>query len=78
MAVMIEEMGRVDMLAVDARLEVQVLGSSTTRTTSQRNDITSLHTIANLDQILGVVTIIRLKTVGMLDAYQIAIAVVVA
>ena len=74
---MIEETGGVDTLAIDACLEMQVLGGGTARTSCQRNDVTGLHAVTDLDQILGVMTIIRLKTVGMLDTYQIAIAMVV-
>ena len=67
---MVEETGGVDTLTVDACLEMQVLGSGTACATRQCNDVAGLDAVANLDKILGVVTIIRLEAVGMLDAYQ--------
>ena len=76
MGSVVEEAGRVDMFAIDARLEMQMFGCSTPCATSQRNDITGLYMITLLDQVLGVVAIIGLETVGMFDAYQIAIAIV--
>ena len=75
MAVVVEETGGVDALTVDARLEMQVLSSGTACATCQCNDVTGLDAVADLDKILGVVTIIGLEAVGMLDAYQIAIAI---
>lgn len=73
MTVVVEETGGVDTLTIDACLEMQVLSSGTACATCQRNDVTSLDAVADLDKILGVVTIIGLEAVGMLDAYQIAI-----
>ena len=74
----VEETVRIDMLAIDTRLEMQMFSGGTTRTTSQSDDVTSLHMVALFYQILGVVAIIGFKTVGMLDAHQIAIAIVIA
>ena len=76
MAVVVEETGGVDALTVDACLEMQVFGSGTACATRQCNDVAGLDAVANLDKILGVVAIIRLEAVGMLDAYQIAITIV--
>ena len=73
MAVVVEETGGVNTLTVDAGLEMQVLSSGTTCATCQCNDVTSLDVVTNLDQILGIVTIIRFQTVVVFDAYQIAI-----
>ena len=73
MAVVVEETGGVDTLTVDARLEMQVLGGGTARATCQCNDVTGLDVVADLDQVLGIVTIICFEAVVVLDAYQIAI-----
>ena len=55
---------------------MQMFGCRPTCTPRQRNDITGFYVITLLDQVLGVVTIIGFETVGMLDAYQVAIAIV--
>ena len=52
MAVVVEETGGVDALTVDARLEMQMLGSGTACATCQCNDVTGLDAVADLDKIL--------------------------
>ena len=78
MCCVVEEAIRVNMLAIDTRLEMQMFSSGTTRTTRQCNDVASLHMVALFYQILGVMTVIGFETVGVLDAHQIAIAIVIA
>ena len=73
---MIEETGGVDTLAIDACLEMQVLGGGTARTSRESQFLPSAHAVAHLHQILGIVAVEGLQTVGMLQYDTVAVAAV--
>lgn len=73
---MVIELAAVKSLAVDTCLEVAMLGSGTSRTSRESYRMTSLDPLSFLDEVLGLMAVESLKSVGMTDDDGIAVCVV--
>lgn len=66
--------GGVLRLAVDAGLEVQMGRGGTSRLSCEGNGLSCLYALPHLYQVLGVVGVVGLQSVGMPDTHKFAIA----
>ena len=64
----------VKVLPIYAELEMQMFGSCPTRTPCESNGLTGMNGIATLHQILRLMAIYTLQTIGMADYNQVAIS----
>ena len=71
---MVEEQVGVEAAALEVRLEVQVLSGGAACAACQSDDLACLHLVAHLYEVLGLVRVERLQTVGVLQHYAVAVA----
>ena len=76
MVAVVEDDGRVEALAAERHLEMEMLCGGPAGAARKTDYLTSLHLVALLHHILTLMAIERFQVVGMLDAYAVAIAVV--
>ena len=70
----VEVVGGVLRLAVHASLEVQVGCGGATCLSDEGYHLPGLHMLTFFHQVLRVMGVVSLQTIGMLDAHQIAVA----
>ena len=70
----IEVVGRVLWLAVHAGLKVQMGCCGAACLSDEGYHLPGFHALSYLDHVLGIMAVIGLQAIGVLDAYQIAVA----
>ena len=75
LAAMVENYSGIHAAAMEGDFEMKMFCRCPSCTAGKTNDLTSLHLIAALDKVFGLMAVQGLETISMLDTYTVAITI---